>query len=194
MNSLKRKRELSRIKRKRELNSLKRKRELSRIKRKRELNCLKRKRELTMNQNQEVAHRQDDTVGKWELILTRSQALKRGLKLVDLAGGNVKVVNSGEDHQSTDDDGDDISSLSRSYFLDACYTANLPSDPTSLRDALESPQSKEWKKALNEGYQSLVENNTWTLVPASSVPKDRKPLTNKVVFKTKYNADGTIAK
>ena len=113
---------------------------------------------------------------------------------MDLAGGNVKVVNSREDHQSTDDDGDDISSLSRSYFLDACYTANLPSDPTSLRDALESPQSKEWKKALNEEYQSLVENNTWTLVPASSVPKDRKPLTNKVVFKTKYNADGTIAK
>eukprot|EP00731_Ephydatia_muelleri_P011589 Em0006g483a len=59
-------------------------------------------------ENQEVAHRQDDTVGKRELILTRSQALKRGLKLVDLAGGNVKVVNSGEDHQSTDDDGDDI--------------------------------------------------------------------------------------
>ncbi|KAL5474648.1 hypothetical protein EMCRGX_G026629 [Ephydatia muelleri] len=118
-------------------------------------------------ENQEVAHRQDDTVGKRELILTRSQALKRGLKLVDLAGGNVKVVNSGEDHQSTDDDGDDISSLSHPYFLDACYIANLPSDPTSLRDALESPQSKEWKKALNEEYQSLVENNTWTLVPAS---------------------------
>ena len=39
-----------------------------------------------------------------------------------------------------------------------------------------------------------MENNTWTLVPASSVPKDRKPLTNKVVFKTKYNADGTVAK
>ena len=142
-------------------------------------------------ENHEVAHRQDDTVGKRELILTRSQALKRGLKLVDLAGGNVKVVNSREDHQSTDDDGEDISSLSRSYFLDAFYTANLPSDPTSLRDALESPQSKEWKKALKEEYQSLVENNTWTLVPASSVPKDRKPLTNKVA---KYNADGTIAK
>ena len=63
-----------------------------------------------------------------------------------------------------------------------------------MRDALESPQSKEWKKAVNEEYESLVENNTWTLVPASSVPKDRKPLTNKVVFKTKYNADGTIAK
>ena len=39
-----------------------------------------------------------------------------------------------------------------------------------------------------------MENNTWTLVPSSSVPKDRKPLSNKVVFKTKYNADGTIAK
>ena len=101
-----------------------------------------------------VEHQQDDTVGKRELILTRSQALERALKLVDLAGGNVKVVNSGENHQSTDDDGDDISSYSRSYFLDACYTANLPSDPTSLRDALESPQSKEWKKALNEEYQS----------------------------------------
>ena len=145
-------------------------------------------------ENQEVEHQQDDTVGKRELILTRSRALKRGLKLVDLPGGNVKVVNSGEDHQSTDDDGDDISSPSCSYFLDACYTANLPSDPTSLSDALESPQSEEWKKAINEEYQSLVENNTWTLVPASSVPKDRKPLTNKVVFKTKYNADGTIAK
>ena len=78
-------------------------------------------------ENPEVAHRQDDTVGKRELTLTRSQALKRGLKLVDLAGENVKVVNSGEYHQSTDDDGDDISSLSRSYFLDACYTAKRAS-------------------------------------------------------------------
>ena len=34
-------------------------------------------------ENQEVAHRQDDTVGKRELILTRSQALKRGLKLLE---------------------------------------------------------------------------------------------------------------
>lgn len=36
-------------------------------------------------------------------------------------------------HHSTeeneDDDGDYTMSLSRSYFLDACYTANLPSDP-----------------------------------------------------------------
>ena len=135
------------------MNSLKRKREEERVE-------LPQEEEIVDNEeNQEVAHRQDDTVGKRELILTRSQALKRGLKLVDLAGGNVKVVNSGEDHpvdeslkllMTTDDDGDDISSLSRSYFLDACYTANLPSNPTSLRDALESPQSKEWK---TEGFK-----------------------------------------
>ncbi|CAK9816458.1 Retrovirus-related Pol polyprotein from transposon TNT 1-94 [Anthophora quadrimaculata] len=40
-------------------------------------------------------------------------------------------------------------------------------------------------------YQTLMKNGTWSLVPR---PKDKKILTNRWVFKTKHNNDGSLNK
>ena len=42
---------------------------------------------------------------------------------------------------------------------------------------------------MQEEYNSLIQNNTWTL---NDLPEGRKPLKCKWVFKIKKNSDGTI--
>ncbi|KAL5551289.1 hypothetical protein UlMin_001465 [Ulmus minor] len=47
------------------------------------------------------------------------------------------------------------------------------------------------KNAMEEEYNALVENKTWSLV---NLPTDRKAVGNRWVFKVKRNFDGTISK
>ena len=44
---------------------------------------------------------------------------------------------------------------------------------------------------MNEEYHSLLENNTWDLVP---LPKGRKLIRYKWVYRTQYGPDGSIDK
>ena len=71
-----------------------------------------------------------------------------------------------------------------------CSSAEgISEEPTTLEAALTSPDKVQWKEALDNEYSSLVKNNTWTLVP---LPKGRKAVDCRWVFKVKYNADGSI--
>ena len=58
--------------------------------------------------------------------------------------------------------------------------------PTSVGQALAAPH---WFQAMQEEYQALMRNQTWTLVKA---PDCRKPIGCKWVFRTKENPDGSI--
>ena len=44
---------------------------------------------------------------------------------------------------------------------------------------------------MQKEYDSLIDNNTWTIVPR---PDDRKPLTCKWVLKRKLGPDGEVLK
>lgn len=62
-------------------------------------------------------------------------------------------------------------------------------DPQTPIEALSGQDATNWKKAMEDEYKSLIENETWTLV---NLPEGRKAISNKWVFKTKLGADGTI--
>ena len=62
-------------------------------------------------------------------------------------------------------------------------------EPTTYKEAIAGPQATQWADAANEEYQSLIENETWELVP---LPPGRKPVSCKWVFRVKSKADGTI--
>jgi len=47
----------------------------------------------------------------------------------------------------------------------------------------------QWKKATDDEYTAIVNNNTYRLVP---LPKFRKSVTMKWIYKIKYNADSTV--
>ena len=62
-------------------------------------------------------------------------------------------------------------------------------EPTSLKEALASPEREKWSTAMENEMKSLRENDVWDLV---ELPRDRSPVGSKWVFKLKTNADGSI--
>jgi len=60
-------------------------------------------------------------------------------------------------------------------------------EPQNVEEALTCENSKEWKCAMQEEYDSLMTNNTWTLVPLLA---GRKLVSCKWVFKIKQGANG----
>jgi hypothetical protein len=62
-------------------------------------------------------------------------------------------------------------------------------EPQNIEEALTCENSKEWECAMQEEYDSLMTNNTWTLVP---LPVGRKHVSCKVVIKIKQGANGEM--
>ncbi|UYV77314.1 hypothetical protein LAZ67_15000474 [Cordylochernes scorpioides] len=75
--------------------------------------------------------------------------------------------------------------LSTQELLEAKY---LP-DPKDAEEALSGRDSYFWKKAMEEEFDSLIENKIWELVDP---PKNRNIIGTKWVFKTKCNSDGSV--
>ena len=61
-------------------------------------------------------------------------------------------------------------------------------EPIGLQDAMRRPEWDKWKVAVDDEYNSLLENGTWSLVEC---PAGRKLITNKWVFKLKSMPDGS---
>eukprot|EP00731_Ephydatia_muelleri_P012155 Em0006g1049a len=62
-------------------------------------------------------------------------------------------------------------------------------EPQSITEALESDLSEQWREAADSEYQSLMQNETWERV---ELPKGRKPVGCKWVFKAKRGSDGKV--
>ncbi|CAK1594133.1 unnamed protein product [Parnassius mnemosyne] len=69
-----------------------------------------------------------------------------------------------------------------------CFYNNV-TNPQNVGEALSSPHVNEWKKAMDEEYNSLMETQTWQL---DDLPAGKKALPNKWVFKTKTDQQGNI--
>ncbi|CAI7875519.1 unnamed protein product [Closterium sp. NIES-53] len=65
----------------------------------------------------------------------------------------------------------------------------MGTQPTTLKEALESSDAKEWKKAMESELKSIEENGTWELV---ELPEGHKAITSKWLLKIKSDADGKI--
>ncbi|KAL5580519.1 hypothetical protein UlMin_012961 [Ulmus minor] len=72
------------------------------------------------------------------------------------------------------------------YQLYSASLTNLPCEPGSTKEALESEQ---WKDAMLEELKALERNHTWSLVPYSPT---YNIVGNKWVYKVKLNADGSF--
>lgn len=64
-------------------------------------------------------------------------------------------------------------------------------DPQSIDEAKERDDWPEWKTAIESEYTSLIKNGTWILC---DLPKGRKTISSKWVFKLKRKANGEIDK
>jgi len=71
----------------------------------------------------------------------------------------------------------------------AATTSSSPSPiPTNYRSALADAN---WRAAMMDEYQALVDNNTWQLVPR---PPGANIVTGKWIFRHKFHADGSLAR
>ncbi|CAI7924799.1 unnamed protein product [Closterium sp. NIES-54] len=65
----------------------------------------------------------------------------------------------------------------------------MPGEPATLKETLESSDAEEWKKAMESELKRIEENSMWGLV---ELLEGRKAITSKWLFKIKSNADGKI--
>lgn len=64
-------------------------------------------------------------------------------------------------------------------------------EPQSFNEACCSPETTPWKKAMDEEYKSLLENNMWELVKR---PKNRKVISSRWIYQVKLDNDGNISR
>ncbi|CAI7741777.1 unnamed protein product [Closterium sp. NIES-54] len=64
----------------------------------------------------------------------------------------------------------------------------MPGEPATLKEASESSDAEEWKKAMESELKRIEENGTWELV---ELPEGRKAITSKWLLKIKSDANGS---
>ena len=64
----------------------------------------------------------------------------------------------------------------------------MVSDPTTFEEAVAK---KEWRQAMKEELLSIEKNSIWEL---ADLPNRKNPIVVKWIFKTKFQANGSIQK
>ena len=67
-------------------------------------------------------------------------------------------------------------------------------EPQSLTEALKSPLSGQWLKAISNKLTQLLKFGTFEFLLRNQLPKGRKALTSRVVYCQKINKKGKITK
>ena len=83
--------------------------------------------------------------------------------------------------------------IPRKFSDDACpaidsLTSEID-EPSGIEDALNSEHSRYWKDAMISEYSSLIENETWELVPPG---ENQNVVGSRWVYKIKRNEDGSV--
>ncbi|CAI7781475.1 unnamed protein product [Closterium sp. NIES-53] len=103
----------------------------------------------------------------------------------DALGKPAKSALAGAALMVGDDEESDYEECAFAFFS----PVEMPGEPATLKEALESSDAEEWKKAMESELKSIEENGTWELV---ELPEGRKAITSKWLFKIKSDADGKI--
>lgn len=82
-----------------------------------------------------------------------------------------------------------LSEIDEHYALSAQQF--VENDPLTITDAKQRNDWSNWQTAINEEYSSLIKNKTWSIC---DLPKGRKPVSCKWVFKLKRKSNGDIDK
>ena len=75
------------------------------------------------------------------------------------------------------------------YYGNRVTVADTSGDPKSWKEAMTSTDKDKWVVAMEKEMESLHANEVWDLV---ELPKDRKAVGSKWVYKTKKGANGAI--
>lgn len=84
----------------------------------------------------------------------------------------------------------------KDFVCNVCFNVNPVYDvslaePKTFKEAMLSIDSEQWSEAMNNEINSLKENETWEMV---NLPKGRKAIPCKWIYRIKTNPDGSIDK
>lgn len=82
-------------------------------------------------------------------------------------------------------------SLLKTAFIALAMTApdHEQPEPTSYGQAMKTTESQKWQEAVNSELNSLDQNETYEIIKTSEVPKEKRPITGRWVFKRKVLYD-----
>ncbi|KAI0992992.1 hypothetical protein K3495_g15192, partial [Podosphaera aphanis] len=80
------------------------------------------------------------------------------------------------------------------YRLHHGKSAIASNEPKTWEEAMSSPEARQWKQAALQEMKSLIDTNTIKVINRNTLPKGRKPMKSKWVFKKKLLADGSVDK
>ena len=66
-------------------------------------------------------------------------------------------------------------------------------EPRTYKDAMNCPDAAEWIESMKREFQTLLANNTFQIISSSEIPKGRKLLKAKWVYKVKTDSLGNLA-
>ncbi len=72
-----------------------------------------------------------------------------------------------------------------SEFTYSALTLNTDVEPKSYKEAMHSPHAEEWQEAIEDEKNSLIALGVFKTIKCSDVPRDRKVVGSKMVFKIK---------
>jgi hypothetical protein len=62
-------------------------------------------------------------------------------------------------------------------------------ESATYTEVMEGPESEKWLEAMKFEIRFMYENQVWTL---ADIPRNRKAIENKCIFKKKINTDGNV--
>jgi hypothetical protein len=77
---------------------------------------------------------------------------------------------------------------------DSGVDLEYPDDPSTFREAMDSPYAKEWQAAMAEEFASIKQMGVYNLVPRSTIPFGQKVMRGRPVFHIKCDENGKIAR
>ncbi|KAG2760539.1 hypothetical protein Pcac1_g27547 [Phytophthora cactorum] len=130
---------------------------------------------------------------------TKTKMRLRGMKTSNPAASDTRGRSRWEEavevpsakRQSRHQTLDEMSAAAQeSQDFEAAYVVDSVGEmPTTFKSAMESSDAIKWKEACDSEMESLHKNETWILVP---LPKGRKAIGNRWVFRVKENQAGEI--
>jgi hypothetical protein len=130
---------------------------------------------------------------------SREERLRRAVEEAKDAGERVRANREAKRREHVPNENDahaliDAIALHALTADDAQLNLEHPDDPKSAKDALASPLAHEWLEAMHDELESIKEMGVYVLVPRSAVPKGRKVMRGKFVFRTKRDFMGAVSR
>ncbi|EGD78272.1 hypothetical protein PTSG_12873 [Salpingoeca rosetta] len=67
-------------------------------------------------------------------------------------------------------------------------------EPATVKEALASPDSEEWRQAILDEFAAMQANDVYDVVPRADLPKGHKLLRSMVIFRRKRDDQGKVIK